>query len=787
MPRSTHIFSRTTRYTFAAAAILAALTLPAAAQIRAFEPPPTLVPEGPQATTKFSTLMLGAKPYSEDNCEQGTVGVDGRIVHVTLHEMYAHSTMFNPAKDDTQPNHMDPLWLRSYGGCKSGPLIPVSPGDTLRVDLINDLPADDPSCEKDPPPGLALVPGVGCFNTINLHTHGLHVSPSGNSDNVLLNIAPQTRFPYEINIPEDHPAGTFWYHAHRHGSTAMQVASGAAGILVVRGNREYKPPTKEDPHPIADIDTILHDAAGKPFGEQFFFLQQIPYACFSNATYQDGGPWQQIHTTAGMFNAVTSNPVPGKLTPATAEWTCPTKDVDPNVTPGVIENFGLQLFSATIWDTNGGFTSVNGVVQPTINVPSGEVQRWRFVHAGIHDTINLQVVKGVPQTGGDTLLSQSKFSGNRIDQVEQVKVECPTSPDAASGVVEGKLLPQYEIASDGLTLTRVHELGGLSTPASDGANYLQPGYRSDVLVAFPKPASAADAYYCLLDQAAPEGARFNPGTGNGGGAGPSIPQLLAIIHVTDNKPFAGGDDKAYRDFIYNALYDGNPRLPAPVRDGLKKGDIQPWSPHFVEEAATHPNQPQHAVFTITGVPNGPPLFQVNGKSYDPNVINIKRQVNTTDDWVLASVGEPHIFHIHVNPFEIMDVQRTLADGTQESIFQADGHCKPSILTEKPGLAKQYCGMWHTYRDTIFVEDGYQVFTRTYYDRYIGEFVIHCHILDHEDAGMMLNIEIVPDLTAPNGGIGMPDMPNMHPSAPPSHVPAAAAHSMVSMPGMQPQP
>ena len=25
---------------------------------------------------------------------------------------------------------------------------------------------------------------------------------------------------YEVHIPEDHPAGTFWYHAHKHGSTA---------------------------------------------------------------------------------------------------------------------------------------------------------------------------------------------------------------------------------------------------------------------------------------------------------------------------------------------------------------------------------------------------------------------------------------------------------------------------------------------------------------------------------------------------------------------------------------
>jgi FtsP/CotA-like multicopper oxidase with cupredoxin domain len=63
----------------------------------------------------------------------------------------------------------------------------------------------------------------------------------------------------EYYTPEDQPAGTFWFHAHRHGSTAVQVSSGAAGIRLIRGDREYKPPTKDTPHPMADIDTMLHD------------------------------------------------------------------------------------------------------------------------------------------------------------------------------------------------------------------------------------------------------------------------------------------------------------------------------------------------------------------------------------------------------------------------------------------------------------------------------------------------------------------------------------------------
>jgi len=71
----------------------------------------------------------------------------------------------NPDPTDPQPDGLDPVELRSYGGCKSGPAIFVKPGDTLRVDLINQLAKDDPSCLPNPPEGLGLPALVGCFNT----------------------------------------------------------------------------------------------------------------------------------------------------------------------------------------------------------------------------------------------------------------------------------------------------------------------------------------------------------------------------------------------------------------------------------------------------------------------------------------------------------------------------------------------------------------------------------------------------------------------------------------------
>lgn len=131
--------------------MVVALTASTAVQVRAFEPPPALVPEGDQARTKFKSLMFAAKPSAPGGCEQDSVEVDSRIVKVKLNETYADSTIFNPATDDPWPNHRDPLHLRSYGGCKPGPLIALSPDDTLRLDLKNDLPSDDPSCWQTRP------------------------------------------------------------------------------------------------------------------------------------------------------------------------------------------------------------------------------------------------------------------------------------------------------------------------------------------------------------------------------------------------------------------------------------------------------------------------------------------------------------------------------------------------------------------------------------------------------------------------------------------------------------
>ena len=110
-----------------------------------------------------------------------------------------------------------------------GPTLRLKPGDVLRIKLINDMPPN-----RDPAPVDHSLPHD--FNTTNLHSHGLHVSPSGISDNVMRIMEPGESYDIEIAIPSDHIPGTNWYHPHAHGSADVQIASGAVGALIIEGD-----------------------------------------------------------------------------------------------------------------------------------------------------------------------------------------------------------------------------------------------------------------------------------------------------------------------------------------------------------------------------------------------------------------------------------------------------------------------------------------------------------------------------------------------------------------------
>lgn len=262
--------------------------------------------------------------------------VDGKL-HATLEVKYAENKIGN-----------DTVWLRSYNGKLVGPTLRCKPGDTLYITLVNSLPPQPEPTEQE-------HNKLNGFNYTNLHFHGLHVSPTGKKgewgDNVLLTLAPRKvdadpspSEQYKIEIPKDHPCGVYWYHAHRHGSVAGQVASGMAGAIVIESDK---------------ADQIDQVPGIKEARQEVLVLQQIPYVMEPNSN----------------------------------------GSVPPQV--GVVEQDApVDLFGPGAWDESDRFTTINGLKQPVFKLRPGEVVRWRAVAAGFREDIELRLDR---EKGSSTL------------------------------------------------------------------------------------------------------------------------------------------------------------------------------------------------------------------------------------------------------------------------------------------------------------------------------------------------------------------------------------------------
>ncbi len=618
---------------------------------------------------------------------------------------YGDSLISNPANPPTQPN--DKVRLRSYNGELVGPTMRVRPGQLLRILLRNNLPVDDPSCKSNEDMSIPH-----CFNNTNLHTHGWHVSPTGNSDNVLLDLAPGTSLDYEYYLPKDHPAGTFWYHSHRHGSTALQVSSGMAGTLIVEGFRQLKDKPQNG---IADIDTILKDTNGRRFKDRVFMFEQIQYYCLD--------PDSNGNLTVPTYNCV------GKT--------------------GIIDSY--SQFGPGIWGQSGRFTLINGLLQPVVEMQAGQIERWRLIHGGVRDTINFSVTKA-------TLADSTRESFNKtLAQLGKTPAAQQNSLiNQFCGTVPANGVNQVEFAVDGLTREQM---------SVKKMNVLQPGYRSDLLMSFNEP-----GIYCILDAETTAAGSVNgiaPPTGSSLKGEPTTnindTRLLSLVFVSGGTPYKGGP----AEYISKQLIAANQDLPAPVLKDLQTLQVPEYVPHrdiSPKEVTGHQElsfairKASDTTTTLYQIANKVKPEQLDYFSYDPDRIDRLLTLGGVDEWTLTSGSVSHPFHIHVNPFQIVQILKP--DG--KPVVDGSGKCT-DIDPTTGILDPEYCDMIGVWRDTLFVKNdnfnptgigipnkdplkatnGYTIVMRTRYERYIGDFVLHCHILDHEDGGMMQNVRIAP--------------------------------------------
>jgi FtsP/CotA-like multicopper oxidase with cupredoxin domain len=472
--------------------------------------------------------------------------------------------------------------------------------------------------------------------------------------------------------------GTHWYHAHKHGSTTINVENGMVGSFIIEGG----------------YDDAL------------------------NAFYREGWAGQESWTRSQPVIVINQ------------------LGVSTNLFGGGSQRGGPLPFS------------VNGRFQPVLTMQPGQVQLWRILDAS--------------SRGGVFLAGFARAANPSPTQ--------PSSPQAFAW---------KQTAQDGVQFKGVNYAN-----SSNPALMLSPGNRADLLVQAP----TEPGQYVLLalqvrsrcetlpaDEVptipTPPNANNPPNTPL---CGTGTPTPLLTVNVA-GAPASGNQAQ----FIPPDQLDASfPVFLADVSDS----EVKATKTVVFESLPTGPNGKPGVMHTM------------NGQKFDGDIGEVAL-LNTAEEWKIVNktvngtisggtvqTTDPpgvvdHPFHIHINPFQIVEFfdpnqvlppsgnlparPKYIFSGTPEA-----GQClldinnpdswKPCDNSPRsnliwwdvfatPSARAVFLPLGSQNPANVVVVPGYFKMHSRFVD-YSGQYVMHCHILAHEDRGMMSVVEVVPFTT-----------------------------------------
>ena len=437
--------------------------------------------------------------------------------------------------------------------------------------------------------------------------------------------------------------GTHWYHAHKHGSTAINVGNGMTGAFIIEGK----------------YDDDLN-------------------AFYSRYILKDGRPWNTRAQPVMVLN---------------------------------------QLETTNNLLVGGGAGPpdfvVNGRLRPVVQMQPGEVQLWRIVNSAGRSAAYFMAPQG---------------------------------------------FQWRQIAQDGVQFANVNYLGSQNRPI-----YVAPGNRIDLLVKAPAQQTSAEVrIQNVMARSTVKPTPVNPTVTD---PVPGIP--LMTISVT-GPPVTQSNRPADMPFI-------------------NKAPEQP--PFLVDIADWELRKNAYGSKTLdfrSGPPATPVQHTINGIQFEDNQAIVNVQLNVTEEWTIKnSTGLntgpiDHPFHIHINPFQItefFDPNENLVDPSTGQLEGklVNGKTVPIpkyVLTGTPTTDPRQCVLnpddpstWKPCRstagadlvwwDVFAISSGRKAPTatnaknlipgyfkmRSRFVDYAGLYVLHCHILIHEDRGMMFSVQV----------------------------------------------
>ena len=522
---------------------------------------------------------------------------------------------------------------------------------------------------------------------------------------------------YSYTLDPTHPPGLFWYHPHVHGISMNQVTAGMAGPIT-----------------IGTVGDLCGDNACR--------------SALANATVR--------HLVLKDTQIAPNDPALAVNHGLKTDLEPAFCGTDPN--PATLNGYcagdpTVATFAGGTW-----LHTVSGQVFPSIHMASsGEV--WRVFQMGSSRSYKLQVLDTTNSSNTKLLMQILSIDGITVKARPNATIQelatlfdgkfelanCPTQNDGSicattvyampSSRVDLRVLPKTTTRS-AVFSTAAYNTGpsGDTWPAVNLAS-----------LTVAAPTAAAMSTVATQDMTA------SPLTTSGQLLAPAT---IRVAGTTSSQPLATASAASASAVTTPALQDvtlatSDAIMPAQVTGQIAVPNCAPLAPgHRRRITFGYPSDTTFGLGNVEVDASGneiastrTPVSQFNADKVMV-CVPLKGGNATYELWELQNVTpEDHNFHIHQTRFFVVD--GTLPPGqTLPQILNGDLVLNDNVpLPRSTNSPANFTGVTGGASPAPCKPNGSTFLVIPF--RELGDFVFHCHILEHEDGGMMARIRVVP--------------------------------------------
>ena len=618
-----------------------------------------------------------------------------------------------------------------YNEQTPGPVIVVDPGDTIKVKLSNNLGIDQQRKDWNE-----------AVKDTNLHLHGAHVSPKGKGDNVMIAVKNGETQEYIYKIPENHPSGLLWMHPHYHGATSLSLAGGAALPVFIlpdsedANNLDAYDPTTQNIH-LLNLQSWAVEQQVNPNVDQgennWENTKQMPARLFSD----DEGSYYKY--SSSPFNGNNYEPL----------------------------EFFKEYFGSTYADyvaaetTENLIHTVNGQYNPTIQATTGEWVTFGFLNFSLNSSHVIQLIHA--DENGNISLESPNLLGIDSD-ISRWASDYDTSVSTLPGLSPGgRITIQHAFNKPG-------DYYFISNASEEVLGDLAPQETN-------RPKNANDTYLGYNDgfQVTPSQVLATVNVTGAEVAGSEQPQAWDYLDAQRNHALGLKEEAAQTGVTRTREFVWNTNAGEIDKEEDRGTEIGPDGEEYVDPGYNDPED-WEGVWTInqqywTHKPTQSPTISITMLdtlerwSLINSSTSTKRAAWPTDNAVTQiQVGQSHPFHLHQNEFIVESINglKVSIDPNKSEVGDAYiGDSLVDVYQMGPAYAKGSATKENPFGTPMMLDENgnfldgegnnlgsdmpgdYLTNSKTdvlvRFEDFTGLYVDHCHLLFHEDGGMMVPV------------------------------------------------